>query len=93
MDTSTHPFCANGHIWTIGSGFPTIWERVERDFEGITFSVGKGGLEGFLVGLLSSTGLKDGDTLRSEGGRTGGFELAPLFSRPFHFLGCRCFSH
>jgi hypothetical protein len=58
VDTSTHPFCANGHIWTIGSGFPTIW----KELEGRTFLLGKGGLVGFLVGLLSSTGLKDGDT-------------------------------
>ena len=40
-----------------------------EQLEGITFSFGKGGLVGFLVGPLSSVGLKDGDTL--------------LFSRPF----------
>jgi hypothetical protein len=30
-------------------------------------------------------GLKDGDTLRSEGGRKGGSSFACLFSRPFYF--------
>ena len=45
-----------------------MWERVERNLKGKTFSLGKGGLIGFLVGPLSSTGFKDGDSLQSERG-------------------------
>jgi hypothetical protein len=33
VDTTTHPFCANGHLWTKGTGFPTVGERVERNLK------------------------------------------------------------
>src|SRR6266852_1358941 len=27
VDTSTHPFCANGQVGTKGAGFPTVWRE------------------------------------------------------------------
>jgi len=39
---------------------------------------------------MSFTGLKDGDTLRSEGCRKGGSSLLASLVDPFNFLGCRC---
>ena len=37
MDTSTHPFCENGHIWTKETRFSTVWEGTDTGNYRVTF--------------------------------------------------------